>query len=206
MHKLYIDGRWVESAGGAEPIAVIDPSTGETFDQLTAGTAADIDRAVVAARTALEDGDWGRLSAAERGRILQRMAREIESRAEDLARLEARDTGKPMTQARADITALIRYFEFFGGAADKVHGQVIPYMNDYQVLVTREPFGVTGHILPWNYPAQMFGRTLAPALAMGNATVLKPSEDACLTALALMEVAEAAGLPRGAIKIGRAHV
>lgn len=201
MHKLYIDGKWVDSAGGAEPIAVLDPSTGETFDQLTAGTAADIDRAVAAARAALEDGAWGRMSAAERGRILQRMAREIEGRAEELARLEARDTGKPMTQARADITALIRYFEFFGGAADKVHGQVIPYMNDYQVLVTREPFGVTGHILPWNYPAQMFGRTLAPALAMGNATVLKPSEDACLTALALMELAEAAGLPPGAINI-----
>jgi len=200
MRKLYIGGQWVDGAAQTEPLPVVDPSSGETFDHITAGNAADVDRAVAAARAALE-GDWGRLTAVERGRILVRFGEGVQARAEELARLEARDTGKTLSQARADITALARYFEFFGSAADKVHGQVIPYLNDYNVTVVREPYGVTGHILPWNYPAQMLGRTLAPALAMGNATVMKPSEDACLTSLVAMEIAEAAGLPPGAINI-----
>ena len=99
--------------------------------------------------------------------------------------IEAHDTGKPISQARADMRAVARYFEFYGDAADKVHGEVIPCLNGYNVTVVREPFGVTAHITPWNYPAQMFGRTIAPALAMGNATVLKPAEEACLVCLEL---------------------
>jgi len=200
MHKLYIDGQWVDGLADAQPLPAIDPSSGEVFDQFTAGAAADIDRAVGAARAAL-DGAWGRLSATERGRILMRVGAGVASRADELAQLEARDTGKPLSQARADMTALARYFEFFGAAADKVHGQVIPYLNDYHVSVLREPYGVTAHILPWNYPAQMFGRTLAPALAMGNATVFKPSEDACLSSLAIMDITADAGLPPGAINL-----
>jgi len=200
MHKLYIDGQWVNSTDGADPLPVIDPCSGRTFDQITHGSAADIDRAVVAARAALA-GDWGKLTATERGRILMKIGAGVTARAEALARLEARDTGKTLSQARADIAALARYYEFYGAAADKVHGQIIPYLNEYHVTVVREPYGVTGHILPWNYPAQMLGRTLAPALAMGNATVLKPSEDACLTALAMVEIFEEAGLPAGAINI-----
>jgi len=200
MHKLYIGGRWVDAADGGAPLPVIDPCSGESFDQITAGSAADVDRAVAAARAALS-GDWGRLTAVERGRILMKIGADVEKRADALARLEARDTGKTMSQARADIAALARYYEFYGAAADKVHGQVIPYINDYNVSVVREPYGVTGHILPWNYPAQMLGRTLAPALAMGNATVLKPSEDACLTSLAMVDIFEEAGLPAGAVNI-----
>ncbi len=199
MQKLFIDGQWVDAEGG-DPIPVIDPSTGDVFDHLARGSRADVDRAVRAARKAL-DGEWGRLDALERGRIMLRMAELILGRAEELAALEARDTGKPMSQARTDIRTVARYFEFFGSAADKVHGEVIPYRNGYHVMLLREPCGVTGHILPWNYPAQMFGRTLAPALAMGNATVLKPSEDACLTPLRLAEIASEAGLPAGAINI-----
>ena len=95
-----------------------------------------------------------------------------------MADIEAKDTGKPLKQAKADIIASARYFEFYGGAADKVHGQTIPFMNDYFVSILREPHGVTAHIIPWNYPAQMFGRSLAPALAMGNADVMKPAEEA----------------------------
>jgi len=200
MYQLYIGGKWVDGANRTGSLPVIDPSSGEVFEQITAGSAADIDRAVAAARQAL-DGDWGRLTATERGRLMMRFSEGVLARAEEFARLEARDTGKTLTQARADISALARYFEFFGAAADKVHGQVIPYLNDYHVTVVREPYGVTGHILPWNYPAQMLGRTLAPALAMGNAAVLKPSEDACLSSLLAMEVAEAAGFPPGAINI-----
>lgn len=200
MHKLFIDGRWTDSVDSHEPLPVINPTNGESFDQITSGGRADIDRAVAAARAAL-DGPWGRMTATERGRIMQKMGLIILERVDALTALEARDTGKPLAQARADIVSTARYFEFFGSAADKVHGQIIPYLNGYNVSVVREPYGVTGHILPWNYPAQMFGRTLAPALAMGNATVLKPSEDACLSSLALVEIAAEAGMPPGAINL-----
>ena len=131
----------------------------------------------------------------------QRGAQIMLSRSEELALLEARDTGKPMSQARNDIQVAARYCEFYGGAADKVHGQAIPYMEDFHVVVLREPYGVTAHILPWNYPAQMFGRSVVPALAMGNAAVLKPSEDACLSALAFCDIAREAGLPAGALNV-----
>ena len=199
MQQHFIDGQWVASAS-RETLPVIDPSTGETFDQLARGNAEDIDRAVRAARAARE-GAWGRLTATERGRILCRMSALILEQHEALAQLEARDTGKPLTQARADITVAARYCEFYGGAADKVHGEQIPYLNDFHVVVVHEPYGVTAHILPWNYPAQMFGRSVVPALAMGNAVVLKPSEDACLTPLAFCRIAEQAGLPAGALNV-----
>jgi aldehyde dehydrogenase (NAD+) len=199
MKQHFIAGEWTLGASG-ETLPVLDPSTGEVFDQLQRGNAADIDRAVAAARAALE-GDWGRLTAVDRGRVLSRMSQIMLSRSEELALLEARDTGKPMSQARGDILVAARYCEFYGGAADKVHGQTIPYMEDFHVVVLREPYGVTAHILPWNYPAQMFGRSVVPALAMGNAAVLKPSEDACLSALAFCDIAKEAGLPAGALNV-----
>ena len=199
MKQHFIAGEWTPGASG-ETLPVLDPSTGEVFDQLQRGNAADIDRAVAAARVALE-GDWSRLTAVERGRVLSRMSQIMLSRSEELALLEARDTGKPMSQARNDIQVAARYCEYYGGAADKVHGQAIPYMEDFHVVVLREPYGVTAHILPWNYPAQMFGRSVVPALAMGNAAVLKPSEDACLSALAFCDIAREAGLPAGALNV-----
>jgi aldehyde dehydrogenase (NAD+) len=199
MAKHFINGQWIPAASG-ETLPVIDPSTGEVFDQLARGNAADIDCAVAAARAALS-GAWGRLNATERGRILLKMNELILARTEELAQLEARDTGKPISQARNDITVAARYCEFYGGAADKVHGQQIPYLNDFHVVVLREPYGVTAHILPWNYPAQMFGRSVVPALAMGNAAVLKPSEDACMTPLAFCDIAREAGLPDGALNV-----
>jgi len=118
-----------------------------------------------------------------------------------LAQLECRDTGKPLSQGRADMVATARYFEFYGGAADKVHGETIPFMAGYQVQTWHEPYGVTGHIIPWNYPAQMFGRTAAPSLAMGNAVVVKPAEEASLTALHIADLSIEAGFPPGAINI-----
>ena len=120
---------------------------------------------------------------------------------DELAELEARDTGKPMNQAPADITAAARCFEFYGSAADKFHGDVIPLLDGHMVTVLREPKGVTGHIIPWNYPAQMFGRTLAPALAMGNATVPKPAEEACLTPVRIAQLAQEVGFPPGVINV-----
>jgi aldehyde dehydrogenase (NAD+) len=122
--QVLIDGRWREAVGGALP--VVNPSDGETFAEIARGGAEEVDAAVHAARRALES-DWGRLPAFERGRILTRLGQLIAERVEELAALEARDVGKPLRQARADAVALARYFEFYGGAADKVHGQTIPY-------------------------------------------------------------------------------
>ena len=196
---VFIDGACHEAAGG-ESIPAIDPSNGETFDAISAGDARDVARAVDAARRAFE-GSWGRTSALERGRLLGRLSALIERDAESLASLEARDTGKPISQARADIVATARYFEFYAGAADKLHGETIPFIAGHAVEVLRVPVGVTGHIIPWNYPAQMFGRTLAPSLAVGNATVLKPAEDACLSTLALAKLAHDAGFPPGSLNV-----
>jgi aldehyde dehydrogenase (NAD+) len=199
MSRHFINGEWVAAASG-QTLPVINPATGESFDTIARGDARDIDRAVAAARAALS-GPWGRMTATERGRILMKMSALILERAEEFAQLEARDTGKPISQARNDIQVAARYCEYYAGAADKVHGQQIPYMNDFHVVVLREPYGVTAHILPWNYPAQMFGRSIVPSLAMGNAAVLKPSEDACATPLAFSAIAKQAGLPDGALNV-----
>jgi aldehyde dehydrogenase (NAD+) len=197
---VFIDNRWRPSASG-RTVDVYAPAEGIAFAQIAAGNAADIDAAIAAARKAHETGAWGRFSAAERGRLLSKLGLIVLDHAEELVLIEARDTGKPMKQARADVQACARYFEFYGGAADKFHGETIPFLNGYFVATEHEPHGVTGHIIPWNYPVQMFARTLAPALAVGNATVLKPAEDACLTSLRLAELAVEAGFPEGAINI-----
>ena len=199
MSSMFIGGKWVAAASG-ETIPVLSPVDGTTFGAIARAREVDVDTAVRAAERALA-GAWGRMTATERGRVLSRLAQKIADNAEDLAQLEARDTGKPLTTARNDMQVLARYFEFYGGAADKVHGQIIPFLDGYTVSVLREPHGVTGHIIPWNYPAQMLGRTLAPALAMGNATVLKPAEDACLSTLEVARLAAEAGLPEGALNI-----
>jgi aldehyde dehydrogenase (NAD+) len=196
---LLIGGNWKPPATGAT-LPVIDPSLGEEVGRIGRGTGPDIDAAVAAARGAL-DGAWGRLAPVERGRLLAKLALKVQDNHERLAQAEARDTGKPIRQARADITALARYFEFYGGAADKVHGETLPYLDGYTVLTFREPFGVTGHIVPWNYPAQIFGRSVAAALAMGNASVVKPAEDASLSILLVGELALEVGFPPGALNI-----
>ena len=199
MKQMFIGGRWLSAQDG-RTIAVVAPADGEAFEQIPRGTAQDVDQAVAAARESL-DGPWGRMTPTERGRILVKIGEAVLAHEEELARIEARDTGKPMTTARNDIKVLARYFEFYGTAADKIHGETIPFLNGHQVSLVREPLGVTAHIIPWNYPAQMLGRTVAPALAMGNATVLKPAEDTSLSALRFAEIATAAGLPAGALNV-----
>jgi len=146
MQKNFINGQWVAAASG-QTLPVHEPSTGEVFDEIARSVTEDVNHAVAAARATLS-GAWGKMTATERGRILSRMSALILARAEELAQLEGRDTGKPLSQARADIQVAARYCEFYGGAADKVHGQHIPYMNDFHVVVLREPYGVTAHILP----------------------------------------------------------
>jgi aldehyde dehydrogenase (NAD+) len=195
----FIANRWTDAASG-QTLPMIDPSDGKPFAAIAAGDAADIDRAVDAAHRA-RDGAWGRTSPAEKGRLLARLAREVLDHADELALIEARDCGKPMKQARADVAACARYFEFYGGAADKLTGETIPYPSGYTVLTWREPHGVTGHIIPWNYPLQIFGRSVGGALAAGNACVVKPAEDACLSLLRVAELAAGVGLPEGALNL-----
>ena len=197
--KCFIDGRWVAAQSGAR-LPVEDPSRGVEIGAIARGTSADIDAAVGAAERALA-GEWGRLTATERGRLLAKLADLVRSRIEDLARIEAIDVGNPIRQGRADSLALARYMEFYAGAADKVMGETIPYLDGYTVYTLREPHGVTGHIVPWNYPMQIGGRTIGAALAMGNACVLKPAEEACLTSLALADLAREAGVPAGALNV-----
>ncbi len=199
MKQMFIGGRWTASGNG-ESIDVVAPEDGQVFDAVARGTAGDVDRAVRAARQALA-GPWGRMSQTDRGRILVKIGEAVLAHADELTTLEARDTGKPMTTARNDVNVLARYFEFYGTAADKIHGEVIPFVAGHHVTLLREPHGVTAHIIPWNYPAQMLGRTLAPALAMGNAAVLKPAEDTSLSALRVAELAAEAGLPDGALNV-----
>ncbi len=194
-----IGGAWVDPASGST-LPLVNPSDGAEICRIARGETADIDAAVQAAQSAL-DGDWGRKTALERGRILTRLGQLVLERVDDLAALEAMDVGKPLTQARADAVALARYCEFYGGAADKVMGETIPYLEGYTVYTLREPHGVTGHIVPWNYPMQIIGRSVGAALAMGNACVLKPAEEACLTALAFAHLAQEAGLPAGALNV-----
>ncbi|MDB5731429.1 MAG: aldehyde dehydrogenase [Variovorax sp.] len=184
----------------ARTLPVIDPSDGQPFDELQRGNAADIDAAVRAARRCFE-GAWHRLGAAERGRLLYRLSQKIAEHVDELTLLEQRDCGKPVSQARADALALARYFEFYAGACDKLHGETIPYQDGYSVFTWREPHGVTGHIIPWNYPMQIFGRSVGGALAAGNACVVKPAEDACLSLLRVAQLAAEAGFPAGAINI-----
>ncbi|MFK7869368.1 MAG: aldehyde dehydrogenase family protein [Roseobacter sp.] len=196
---VFINGQWQAGQSG-ETLALLNPSDGTVLCDIARGSAADIDAAVAAA-TAARDGLWGKLPAFERGRILHRISALVTEYAEDLARIEALDVGKPLTQARADVTALARYMEFYAGAADKLTGETIPYLEGYTVYTRREAHGVTGHIIPWNYPMQIIGRSVGAALATGNAAVLKPAEEACLTALAFAELARRAGLPEGALNV-----
>ena len=197
--SLLIGDTW-RSAQDERTFPVIDPSTGDAFAQIARGGRAEIDAAVAAAQGAA-DGPWGRMPAAERGRLLSRLAQAIGDDYETLWQLESRDTGKPVRQAKADITACARYFEFYGGAADKHHGTTLPYLDGFTVLTWKEPYGVTAHIIPWNYPAQIFGRTIGGALAAGNACVLKPAEEACQTPLRLAQLALDVGLPPGALNV-----
>ena len=193
----FIGGVWLEA--DAE-INVTNPSTKDKITSIARGTAKDIYAAVYAAQTALS-GEWGHKTALERGRILLKIGEAVLSHVDSLAKIEAQDVGKPLSQARADALALARYMEFYGGAADKITGETIPYLDGYTVYTLREPHGVTGHIVPWNYPMQIVGRSVGAALAMGNTCVLKPAEEACLTALAFAEIAHKAGLPAGVLNV-----
>ena len=195
-----VGGRLVDSLS-SDRIDVVCPSDGKVFASIPASGAADVDLAMRAARHAFEDGPWARMPAVERGRLLTKLGQLVEKNGTELAALESRDTGKPVRQGRADVTATMRYYEFYGGAADKIHGDTIPFLDGYTALTLREPHGVVAGIIPWNYPLQILARVAGAALAMGNTLVVKPAEDASLSTIRIAELALEAGFPEGVFNV-----
>jgi len=198
--QLIIDGNKT-AASDAKTFDVYDPSSGDVLAVVAKATRADVDLAVKAAHRALDAKAWGGAPAAERGRIMIRIAQALRDRVEELATLESRDNGKPLKQARADVQVAARYFEFFAGVADKIMGNTIPLGPGFLDYTVREPIGVSAQIIPWNYPIQIGARGVAPAIAAGCSVVLKPAEDAPMTALRLGEIALECGLPPGVLNV-----
>jgi aldehyde dehydrogenase (NAD+) len=199
--KLLIDNRWVESASG-RTFPTINPATGEVICQVAEADAADVDRAVRSARNAFERGPWRRMAAAERGRLLNKLADLIEKNADELARLESLDNGKPYKVALgADLPLTVACYRYFAGWADKIQGRTIPVAGNYFCYTRLEPVGVVGQVIPWNFPLLMQAWKLAPARACGNTVVLKPAEQTPLTALRIGELLLEAGFPEGVVNI-----
>jgi betaine-aldehyde dehydrogenase len=199
-HSLFIDGMFVKSTGAVSR-AILDPATREVVAHVPDATPDDVDRAVAAARRAFDESDWPRTPAVERGRILFKLAEIVRQRADELAALETRNTGKPIVEAEYDIADVAACFEYYGGLATKIHGDVVPVPDGALALALREPVGVAAQIIPWNYPLLMAAWKLAPAICAGCSVVLKPAEETPLTALALAESFNAAGLPPGVVNI-----
>jgi aldehyde dehydrogenase (NAD+) len=199
--KLLIAGNWVEAQSGAT-FATLNPATGEVIARVAEAGAADVDRAVAAARATLGDGPWGHFSGADRGRVLYRMATILRERSDSVAVLESTDAGKPLSATRRqDLAAAIDCLEYYAGWADKITGEVIPTRSDALTYVRRDPVGVVAAIVPWNFPLMNAVWKVAPALACGCAVVLKPAELTPLSALLLGEIALDAGLPPGVLNV-----
>jgi betaine-aldehyde dehydrogenase len=199
-HSLYINGESVPSTGSSW-LEVIDPSTTETIARVPDASREDVDRAVAAARQAFDEGAWKDATAQDRGRILFKLAEIVRQRADELAELEATNTGKPIVEAEFDVADVATCFEYYGGLATKIHGDVVPVPDNAMSLALREPIGVAGQIVPWNYPLLMATWKLAPALCAGCTTVLKPAEQTPLTVLALARSFADAGLPPGVVNV-----
>lgn len=199
--KLFINGKWVDSVSG-KTFDTLNPATEEVITSIAEGDKADIDLAVTAAREAFENGPWKKIDARDRGRILLEIANLIEKNKDELALLDTMDNGKPINETtNADIPLAIDCFMYYAGWADKIHGETIPVRGDFFNYTLREPVGVVGQIIPWNFPLLMAAWKIAPALACGNTVVLKPAEQTPLTALRLGEICQEAGLPDGVLNI-----
>jgi aldehyde dehydrogenase (NAD+) len=198
---LFIGGRERESVSG-KTFATINPATGEEICRVAEADKADVDLAVAAARKAFEEGPWPRTSAAERGRLLYKLADLIEQNKEELAALESLDNGKPYRDSlEADLPLVIKCYRYYAGWADKNHGKTIPVEGDFFCYTRHEPIGVVGQIIPWNFPLLMQAWKWGPALACGNTVVLKPAEQTPLTALRIAALAHEAGFPPGVINV-----
>src|ERR1700722_9704570 len=199
--KLLINNRWIASESG-KTFATINPSTGEEICQVAEADAADVDKAVQAARAAFDQGPWRKMNASARGRLINRLADLIEHNADQLATLEALDCGKPISVAKAvDVAKTVACYRYFAGWTDKVHGKTIPIDGDFLCYTRHEPIGVVGQIIPWNFPMLMMAWKLAPALATGNAVLMKPAEQTPLSALRIGELILEAGFPEGIVNL-----
>ncbi len=199
-YEMYINGEWTKSSSG-KTFPVYDPSTEEVIAHVPEADAKDVDRAVAAARAAFDSGPWATTTAQERGRVLFRLAERVRKGTARLAELECRNTGKPIVEAEYDIGDVATCFEYYGGLATKIVGHVNPVPDNALSLSMREPVGVAGQIIPWNYPLLMAAWKLGPAIAAGCTCVLKPAEQTPLTALELARFFEEAGVPPGVINI-----
>lgn len=197
-YDAFIDGEESPAVGGSY-FETRDPATGDVLAEVARGGVADVERAVAAASAAARG--WARTMPAERGRVLSSIAHRIRAEAESLAETETLDTGQPLAQSRNDVETAARYFEYYAGGADKVHGETIPLGPDHHSYTREEPFGVVGFVLPWNAPINQGARGLAPALAVGNTAVVKPAEDTPLTTLELARIAVECGLPAGVLNV-----
>ncbi|MFB6207261.1 MAG: aldehyde dehydrogenase [Haloglomus sp.] len=197
-YRLYIDGEW-RAAGDGGTLTTADPATGDPLAEVAAATERDVDAAVGAARRAFEE--WRRTPPDERGRIVHRVGQLIRDHQDELATIESLDQGKPESQAESDIGGAARYFEYYAGAADKIEGRTVPVGQDQVDYTVREPYGVSAQITPWNFPANLFARGVAPALVAGNAVVVKPAPQTPLSTLRLAELCAEAGVPDGVVNV-----
>ncbi len=199
--RMLIDGKWHDSKSG-KTFETINPATEEVIAEVAEGNAADIDLAVKAARKAFDSGPWRKIDARDRGRLMYKLADLIESHIDELAELETLDNGKPISESRnADLPLVIDCLRYYAGWADKIHGQVIPIRGHYHCYTRREPVGVVGQIIPWNFPMLMVAWKWGPALAAGCTIVMKPAEQTPLSCLRMGELALEAGYPAGVINI-----
>src|SRR5579859_6112187 len=199
-YQMFINGEWTDSKS-RRMFPVYDPSTEEAIAQVPDGNADDVNRAVAAAKAAFEEGPWATTTPQERGRVLFRLAEKIRQNSAMLAELECRNTGKPIVEAEYDINDVATCFEYYGGLANKVTGHVNPVPANALSFTLREPVGVAGQIIPWNYPLLMAAWKLAPAIAAGCACVLKPAEQTPLTALEFARHFADCGLPAGVVNV-----
>ncbi|KAJ0094354.1 hypothetical protein Patl1_16174 [Pistacia atlantica] len=199
--QLLINGKFVDSASG-KTFPTLDPRTGNVIAHVAEGDSEDVDRAVAAARKAFDEGPWPKMTAYERSRILLRFADLLEKHNDEVATLETWDNGKPYEQAaKIEIPMVVRFFRYYAGWADKIHGLTVPADGEHHVQILHEPFGVAGQIIPWNFPLLMFAWKVAPALACGNTIVLKTAEQTPLSALYVAKLFLEAGLPPGVLNI-----
>lgn len=199
-YGLWIDGQAVEPvAGGYFP--VIDPSNGKVLAEAARGEGADVNKAVEAAQHAFYANEWRGLKPFERGRLLVRLAEKINAERDQLAKLLSMENGKPLSQSYDEVETTVRNFEYYGGWADKIHGRIIPISEEVLDYISLEPLGVVGHIIPWNYPLDIFARGVAPCLAIGNTIVAKPAEDTPLSTLEIGRLTAEVGFPAGVVNV-----
>lgn len=199
--KMLIDGKWVDSVSG-KTFATINPATEQKIADVAEGDKADVQLAAAAARKAFTTGEWSKMDARDRGRLLYKLADLIEANIHELAALETLDNGKPISEAMAaDLPLVIDCYRYYAGWADKIHGKTIPIRGNYFTYTRHEPVGVAGQIIPWNFPLLMQAWKLGPALAAGCTIVLKPAEQTPLSALRVGELIQEAGFPDGVVNI-----